>query len=509
MFTKREKVKKQKKFNYVFYGIMLVLSVAILAITFWAKRRLNVTIEEVLFTLGTPLRNAGGAVIADGLKKCLPPIILTLVLYVVWALYDSKKTEEINEFGKKFIKSEKYNLSMIVQNTVAVVTAIAMIASVVNFYVQFGLIDYITLSKKNTIIYDEEYINPNDVEIKAGEKGTKNLICIYLESMENMYSSKENGGNQEENLIPNLTKYAEENISFSNSETLGGFYGVSGTTWTIGALFATTSGVPLKGIVDKSEEEIPTFASGITTLGDILESKGYNQEFLCGSDGDYAGRATYFKEHGNYKIFDLFSARENGYIEDDYYVWWGYEDKYLYEIAKDELTQLAKKNEPFNFTMLTVDTHYPDGYVCELCKDEYEQDVENVIKCADTQINQFVKWIKEQDFYKDTVIVIMGDHARMDIMLMEGIEDYQRTMYNCIINSDFNKEDLNVKNRTYCSMDMFPTILAAMGFEIEGNRLGLGTNLFSNEPTLMEKMGMITFDDEIGRKSQFYDENFQ
>ena len=96
MFTKREKAKKQKKFNYVFYGILLVLSVAVLAITFWAKRRLNVTIEEVLFTLGTPLRNAGGAVIADGLKKCLPPIILTLVLYIVWVLYDSKKTEKIN-----------------------------------------------------------------------------------------------------------------------------------------------------------------------------------------------------------------------------------------------------------------------------------------------------------------------------------------------------------------------------------------------------------------------------
>lgn len=38
-------------------------------------------------------------------------------------------------------------------------------------------------------------------------------------------------------------------------------------------------------------------------------------------------------------------------------------------------------------------------------------------------------------------------------------------------------------------MDMFPTALAAMGVKIEGDRLGLGTNLFSREETLAEKYG--------------------
>ena len=38
-------------------------------------------------------------------------------------------------------------------------------------------------------------------------------------------------------------------------------------------------------------------------------------------------------------------------------------------------------------------------------------------------------------------------------------------------------------------MDLFPTTLSSMGVEIEGNKLGLGTDLFSNEETLMEKLG--------------------
>lgn len=38
-------------------------------------------------------------------------------------------------------------------------------------------------------------------------------------------------------------------------------------------------------------------------------------------------------------------------------------------------------------------------------------------------------------------------------------------------------------------MDLFPTMLASLGVQIEGNRLGLGTNLFSDKKTLMKELG--------------------
>ena len=55
-------------------------------------------------------------------------------------------------------------------------------------------------------------------------------------------------------------------------------------------------------------------------------------------------------------------------------------------------------------------------------------------------------------------------------------------------------------------MDYFPTTLAAMGVKIEGDRLGLGTNLFSDKPTLLEEMGWEKFNAELARRSIFYDE---
>ena len=53
---------------------------------------------------------------------------------------------------------------------------------------------------------------------------------------------------------------------------------------------------------------------------------------------------------------------------------------------------------------------------------------------------------------------------------------------------------------------MFPTTLASLGAKIEGNKLGLGVNLFSTEKTLLEKFGFEYVNNEITQNSIFYDE---
>ena len=55
-------------------------------------------------------------------------------------------------------------------------------------------------------------------------------------------------------------------------------------------------------------------------------------------------------------------------------------------------------------------------------------------------------------------------------------------------------------------MDLFPTTLAAMGAVINGERLGLGTNLFSAIPTLTEIYGYERLDEIMQKKSIFYNE---
>lgn len=95
----------------------------------------------------------------------------------------------------------------------------------------------------------------------------------------------------------------------------------------------------------------------------------------------------------------------------------------------------------------------------------------------------------------------------MDKFYINEEFDYtKRTGYNVILNSKV--EPIRENNRAFTSLDMFPTTLAAMGVKIEGDKLGLGVNLFSDEPTLTEKYGYGYVELELSKKSTFYTKNF-
>jgi phosphoglycerol transferase len=96
----------------------------------------------------------------------------------------------------------------------------------------------------------------------------------------------------------------------------------------------------------------------------------------------------------------------------------------------------------------------------------------------------------------------------MDPDYMQDVsENYTRTIYNCFINAATEPVG-SVYNRTFTGFDLFPTTLAAMGFTIEGDRLGLGVNLFSNLPTLAETLGYKELEAEINKHSDYYLDEF-
>jgi len=502
-----EQKRKKAVVGYILFGLLYVLAVVIFVLVAWSRREYNVSLNEMVYTITSPLRGNDGGVVEKVTRECLPLMGVLLLPYIAFVVADclvkKQRTITLKKGGK-----ERGHMDFI--RTVAFILCVALfLGSVVYANAAYNLVGYIASQFDQTTIYEDEYVDPKTVHIMAPEQ-KKNLLYIYLESMETAYASQNVGGNQEQNLIPYLTQLAQENISFSNTETLGGFRPLTGITWTMGALFATGAGVPYAFPVERnSMSKYENFASGITALGDILEKEGYNQVFLCGSDAEFGGREYFFQQHGNFAMHDLFTAREEGYIPEDYKVWWGYEDEYLYKIAKDQLTKLSSQEEPFNLTMLTVDTHFPDGYTCNLCSSEYDSVAANVVACADHQLQQFLEWCKTQPFYEDTLIVVVGDHPRMDTKLVEGIEYKDRTMYNCFLNSGFDKETLNTTNRDWSAVDMFPTVLAGLGFRIKDNHLGLGVNMFSEEKTLIEEMGYEALEAELQKQSNYYVQTFQ
>ena len=506
--------KKQKIFRICFYSLICLLyfiAYFIFCISNWCMKTFKVSIDAIIFTITNPIKGTNSSVITGAIKYCVPRLLIVLIILVLLCIIDYR----INNHLVMQTKIKRLNLSINITQITRVVLAlcciVSLILSVVYVDHHYDLFNYVKLKNQSSNLYEQYYINPDDAEIVlSNENGKKkNLIHIYLESMETTYASTEAGGYQTTNYMPYLTQLANENISFSHTNKLGGFRNTTGTTWTIGSILSQTAGVPFSFPVDgNSMDTYKNFAPGLTNLGDILEDFGYNQMFLCGSDGDFAGRKTYFKQHGNYEVLDYYQAIKKNYIDKDYKVWWGFEDEILYKIAQNELlNNLTKKDQPFNLTMLTVDTHHFEGYTCKLCGSSYSEKTANVVSCADKQIYNFVQWCKYQDFYEDTVIIITGDHPRMDSCLVENTNGNNRRIYNCFINCDI-ANNLNTQYRTFTSMDIFPTTLSALGFSWNGNRLGLGTDMFSNEKTLAEELGYSYFNTELAKRSNYYLKNF-
>ena len=317
------------------------------------------------------------------------------------------------------------------------------------------------------------------------------------------YYSTKDGGLSKGDLIPEISKLAKENTNFSDTDKLGGAYTLYGTTWTVGAMSAQTAGVPLKlSIDDNSMGEYSTFLDGAYSIGQVLENNGYTNYLLLGSDATFGGRRNLFKQHGNYEIWDFESAKEENKASEQ--IWWGFTDDQLFEYAKEKILNLSKQEKPFNFTFLTADTHFPDGFLCKDCPNKWDEQYKNVISCSSKRVGDFVKWLQKQDFYDNTTIVITGDHLTMQANFFEPEEgqQYDKKVVNVIINPAIEAE--NTK-RVYSTMDLYPTTLGALGAKIEGNRLGLGTNLFSNEKTLIEKYGVEYVNNELKNVSRFYD----
>lgn len=467
-----------------------MLAVAIIAAVIWTDLKYGIiSMDEVIFNITMPMKGVNTGLFISGFLSIGIPTVLSgaLIIYVSW-LVSSKNAKQAKIKFKEKLKLKSNKFTRYLKRHLMSSCAILLIFAIIFADISLQIHQFVTHQMQDSPFIEDNYVDPNSVSISFPKK-KRNLIYIILESMETSQSSKENGGFFEENHIPELTKMAKKNINFSNTELLGGATQITGTSWTIASMISQTAGIPLKISADGNAfTESTEVMEPITTIGDILEKEGYNQMLMVGSDSTFGGRKQYFEGHGNYDVFDLFTAKEQGKIPEDYAVFWGYEDAKLYKFAKQKIKKLSKKDEPFNFTMLTVDTHHPSGYLCENCEEEFDETYSNVYRCASKQVAEFVSWIKKQDFYKDTTIVITGDHLSMAANYYTDLDGYQRTPLNIFINSATEaKNESFYKNRTFSVIDMFPTTLSAMGVKIKGNRLGLGTNLFSGKATILEK----------------------
>lgn len=500
--------------------VLLFLLIFLTQAYIWGKQAYpNTSFEEIVYYLRMPLQGTNSDFLPSVMHSVAMPVVLCFAAIELLAHWPAAHVHVLR-FGSRIgVRFFPLSLPGRVFAPLAAVWLAAVLSCADGM---LGIGDFLKGYLNTSALIETEYVSPRDVKITFPEK-KRNLITIYLESAETTPQDVENGGVRGENCIPEMTRIAKENISFSRNEKIVGASIAPGCGWTIAGLVAQSAGLPLKTYNAAEAEgndgdKFSVLLPGAVTLGDILKEQGYNNYFMAGSDFTFGGRRVYYKTHGDYEIWDLLSAKEEGKIPQDYSESWGFEDRKLYAYAKEKLTALAERDEPFHFAMLTVDAHAP-GYRCPECPTDHinaGRDALNyadTLRCGSIQLDAFLAWLREQPYYEDTTIVLTGDHASQQMYFYSDVLDtaykrntgeMDRPVYNAFINSAL--EPVCETGRRFTTMDFFPTTLAAMGVTIEGDRLGLGTNLFSGRETLSEQYGEEVYFEELLKRSEFYQE---
>lgn len=310
------------------------------------------------------------------------------------------------------------------------------------------------------------YVASGQVQFRP--RAPKNLVLIYVESLEDAYGDARLWGRD---LLQPLR--AIGGTSFAN------YRPAPGATWTIAGMVATQCGVPLRVV---SQYDLkpgpfngPAFLPGATCLSDVLHGLGYRNVFLGGAPLSFAGKGRFLHDHR----YDETYGREEWLrlgVAPAAFGEWGLYDEALYEQAKTMLARLHASGQPFNLTLLTLDTHNPHGFRSPGCRNRGARDFEGLVECAGHQLADFVRFIEQQGYLKDTNVVILGDHLAVSNPVYDTLSQVKdRRIYNRFISQSpppANTGDI-------LPFDLFPSIVEFLGIEVQGDRLGLGYSAFN------------------------------
>ncbi len=482
------RVKKGHRFSCC---LLLIACFLIGYLIFSRKTFGPVSIDQLLFHLLNPLKQADVRLFYKGIGYGI--VLPLLMFYVLWRpSFFLPRQSKVRRIFLTYENNPRF---------VGLFSALFFVFTVVGFIHALKLPQWWQNVHNPSLLYETHFVEPAQAGISFGQK--KNIVLIYLESIENTYF---NNSVFEENALPALSALREKNISFS------GFRQLDGTQWSMAGVFSGLCGaplkVPLKGVrMDLFE----TFLPGITCVPEVLKNNGYRNYFLLGSAASFSGMDNFFKQHG----FDTYWGRAEihrellpqGITKEMTGTGWGLNDHELFKIARRKITEVAAREGPFLFAMATIDTHFPNGYFNPQTCEKKSGNFLDVVRCSDREVSRFVTWLRAQPFADETVIVLLGDHITMGNDVYDQIVmNPNREILNVFI--DPQRSEPLTKHRVFSSMDLAPTILALSGAHLEKNAFGLGRNLLTETPTLLEEMGD-EFVRQLNRFSKYYGHFFK
>ena len=276
-----------------------------------------------------------------------------------------------------------------------------------------------------------------------------NVIQITIESLSaeyvGCYGSPEY---QPKNLTPNLDRLSRESLWFSRC-----YAGGTRTVRGMEALSLSIPPIPGQSVLRRAGCE------NLTTLGSVLQAKGYETAFLYGGDG-FFDNMNYFFEANGYDIVDL--PRQLGRGKQPTFAnAWGACDEDAFTWSLEEADRAHAAGKPFHHFVMTTSNHRP--YTWPAGKiDAGLVGREGGVAYTDYAIGAFLKAAQTKPWFKDTVFVIVADHCAS----VAGKRELEVRKYEIPL---FIWSPGNIAPRQFDTMmsqiDVAPTVLGLLGVD--------------------------------------------
>lgn len=471
--------KKKITFKKILEIIFYLISFLLILLPFWFKKKFGVVyFDQLIFHLELFFK---GNLVADA------QVQKSLYKWVVISSITSTYLYLI--FKRKFLK--KNNLT----KTKELISFFLILILSVAY--NTALFESITFNKNDFIEKNYYFEEPINVQ-----NNKKNLILIYVESLDQIFADKKKYGS---NLLQQLY---DLNI---NSNEIKNFYQIPGYSFTINSLVATQCGIPAKpiGFFEASSlKNIKNFLPNIKCLGDYTNELNYKNLFITSDEIENFGVKHFLLNHKflNSNIYDVKKLKQLGYQTSNF-AWrgdknkdGGMHDDVLFEASYDIIKKNLNNPEPFFLSIYTLDTHSPKGYPNPKClktmfeDEEIEKNftIKNSVICTVNALSLFISKISALNQPID--IIILGDHA------YPGNDERNSRIFNKFIidsKTKFNRETMN-------HLDFFPSLLHILGYRFKQNRFALGFNIFDEINLDFYNEYIFNLDKKLSGKSKKY-----
>ena len=287
--------------------------------------------------------------------------------------------------------------------------------------------------------YDSKYYQiPDDLE---GVLVGKNIIVLQLESVQEFVLHQEING---EEITPNLNRFLEDNVEFSNMFMQSYSTTADSEHSTITSLYPMENGMAFSKYYTNQYDD----------LFKMFHENGYYTSYMHGNYPYFWNRGNVYgrmevDELDLKEQFENLSENINGDLSDEL----------LYRQA---VQKLKTQEQPFISYIVSASSHTP--YILEGLqdrskvtidvgeyKDTYFGNYLEAVNYADYAFGVFLEELKKEDLYDDTAILVFGDH--------NGLSMYQEEMMNFLKQKNPNLDDIDLK---------LNYIRVACGFKIPG-----------------------------------------